>query len=301
MDRLTSMQAFAKVVDEGGFAAAARSMDISASAVTRLVADLEKHLGARLIQRSTRRLALTSTGQGYLERVRRILGAVEEAEALVTSMVLEPEGRVRVALPGAWAASLVARHLHSLRARHPRVTVELAVSDAPAPLDGGFDVALMLAGLDLPDSSAVARRLATSDTVLCAAPEYLAHRGVPEDPDDLARHECLFDRGLTMYQAVPRGQDAGQGREVPVEAQGGLDARQPDTLHAAATAGLGIVALPRLVVQEALAQGRLRRVLPQWVAAPKALYAMVGQRRYLPASSRAVLDHLVGSFSVVPA
>ncbi len=293
MDRLASMQAFAKVVDEGGFAAAARALDVSASAVTRLVADLERHLGARLIQRSTRRVALTSTGQGYLERVRRILGAVQEAEAVVSSMVREPEGRVRVALPGAWAARVVARPLHRLREKHPRVMVELAVSDTASALDDGFDVALVLAGLELPDSNAVARRLARCETILCASPDYLALRGAPQAPSDLRDHECLFDRRLSLGLASP-----GKGAQAVVTVEGNamLDARQPDTVYAAATAGLGIVALPQLVVSEALAQGRLVRVLPQWQAAASALYAVVGQRRYLPASSRAVLDHLVSAF-----
>lgn len=293
MDRLASMQAFAKVVDEGGFAAAARALDVSASAVTRLVADLERHLGARLIQRSTRRVALTSTGQGYLERVRRILGAVQEAEAVVSSMVREPEGRVRVALPGAWAARVVARPLHRLRERHPRVMVELAVSDSASALDDGFDVALVLAGLDLPDSNAVARRLARCETVLCASPDYLALRGTPHAPADLLAHECLFERRLQLSTGTP---GTGVHATVTLEGNAMLDARQPDTVYAAATAGLGIVALPQLVVHEALSQGRLVRVLPQWQAAASALYAVVGQRRYLPASSRAVLDHLVSGF-----
>lgn len=293
MDRLASMQAFAKVVDEGGFAAAARALDVSASAVTRLVADLERHLGARLIQRSTRRVALTSTGQGYLERVRRILGAVQEAEAVVSSMVREPEGRVRVALPGAWAARVVARALHRLREKHPRVMVELAVSDTAGALDEGFDVALVLAGLELPDSNAVARRLAQCETVLCASPDYLALRGTPHTPADLPAHECLFERRLQLASGVA----GAAGRSVvTVEGNAMLDARQPDTVYAAATAGLGIVALPQLVVHEALSQGRLVQVLPQWQASASALYAVVGQRRYLPASSRAVLDHLVSGF-----
>lgn len=300
MDRLLSMQAFVKVIDAGGFAAAARAMQVSASVVTRLVADLERHLGARLIQRSTRRLALTPTGVGFLDHARRILGAVQEAEAEVSTRVREPQGRVRVALPGAWAARAVARELHALRAAYPRLTVEMAVVDDAQAWGGGYDIALALGGNALPDSDAVARRLQDSDTLLCASPEYLRSYGVPHTPADLQRHERLFDRPLLLRPAdeAPARTERGTPAEpVLVEPGSALQARQPDTLLAAALAGLGVAALPRLVMIDALAQGRLVALLPGWRLPDAVLWALVGQRRYLPAAVRVALDHLGLAFA----
>ncbi|HWP18515.1 MAG TPA: LysR substrate-binding domain-containing protein [Burkholderiaceae bacterium] len=292
MDRLLSMQAFVKVVDAGGFAAAARAMEVSASVVTRLVADLEQHLGARLIQRSTRRIALTPTGMGFLDHARRILGAVQEAEAEVSSRVRDPEGRVRVALPGAWAARAVARELHALRAAYPRLTVEIAVAEDLQALSSGYDIALTLGADTLPDSDAVARRLHATETVLCAAPDYLRSRGVPQTPADLLRHERLFDRPLLL-----RSQDRPEEEPLLVEPGTAFQARQPDTLLAAALAGLGLAALPRVVMEEALAHGRLVQVLPGWQLPSAVLWALVAQRRYLPAAVRVVLEHLGQAFA----
>ena len=170
MDRLHSMRVFSRVVDEGSFARAARELNLSPAVVTRLVADLEEHLGSRLINRTTRRLSLTDTGELYLERVRHILPEVEEAEALATASTAEPRGHLRVLCPPAFAVHQIAKHLPKFRALYPRVTLELSVPGPVETVDENFDVSILTEGRRPLDGNYVARRLARSEVILCAAP-----------------------------------------------------------------------------------------------------------------------------------
>ena len=195
-------------IDEGSFAGAARALNLSAAVVTRLVADLEEHLGARLINRTTRRLALTDTGELYLERVRHILTEVEEAEALATASTAEPRGHVRVLSPPAFAVHQLAKHLPKFRALYPRVTLELSVPGAVETVDENFDVSIVTEGRRPLDGSFVARRLARSEVILCASPEYLDRRGRPQHPNELLQHEAMvpnFLRELALHDG--RGDD----------------------------------------------------------------------------------------------
>ena len=191
MDRLHSMRVFSRVVDEGSFARAARELNLSPAVVTRLVADLEEHLGSRLINRTTRRLSLTDTGELYLERVRHILTEVEEAEALATASTAEPRGHLRVLCPPAFAVHQIAKHLPKFRALYPRVTLELSVPGPVETVDENFDVSILTEGRRPLDGNYVARRLARSEVILCAAPEYLDRRGRPQHPKDIEGHESM--------------------------------------------------------------------------------------------------------------
>ena len=172
MDQLRAMRVFARVIDEGSFAKAARALDLAPAVVTRLVAELEEHLGARLINRTTRRLALTDTGEAYLERVRQIMTEVEEAEALASVATSEPRGHLRVLSPPAFAVHQIAKHLPKFHAQYPLVTLELS---APGPVDSvdeNFDVTIITVRRPLADGDFVARRLARSEVIACASPEY---------------------------------------------------------------------------------------------------------------------------------
>jgi DNA-binding transcriptional LysR family regulator len=299
MDRLHSMRVFARVVDQGSFASAARDLNLSPAVVTRLVADLEEHLGARLINRTTRRLALTDTGELYLERVRQILTEVEEAEALASAATSEPRGHLRVLAPPAFAVHQLAKHLPKFRAQYPRVTLELSVPGPVGSVDENFDVSILQVGRPLADGDFVARLLARSEIVICASPKYLDLRGRPTHPDEMQGHDAMlppFVREITMYRGA-FGDDESPGDAVTrAPSRPALSTTHLDTLYAAAVAGMGIAGLPSFVVENALREHTLERLLPEWRLLTATLYAAMPTRKHVPARTRAFVDFLVQTF-----
>lgn len=299
MDRLHSMRVFAKVIDEGSFAGAARALNLSPAVVTRLLADLEEHLGARLVNRTTRRLALTETGEAYLESVRHILTTIEEAEAMAGAATALPRGHLRVLCPPAFAAHQLAKHLPRFRARFPQVTIELSVPGLFDTIDESHDVSILIEGVRLLDGSYVARRLARSEIILCAAPEYLEQHGRPDHPNDLDRHEMLvpaYLRELTFHTGQWSVREPG-GESVSLSpARPALSTMHTDTMYAAALAGMGITGLPSFVAEDALMENALERVLPQWHLLVTTLYAAMPTRKHVPARTRAFVDFLVQTF-----
>ena len=299
MDRLHSMRVFSRVIDEGSFAAAARELNLSPAAVTRLVADLEEHLGARLINRTTRRLSLTDTGELYLESVRRVLTEVEEAEALASASSSEPRGHLRVLCSPAFAVHQLAKHLRTFRQRYPRVTLELSVPGPVETVDENFDVTVLTEGRRPLDGSFVARRLARSEVIACAAPEYLDRHGRPQHPSELLHHEAMvptFMRELTFHTRGP-GVSEGGGESYTIERpRAALSTIHTDTLYAAALAGMGITGLPSFVAEDALLENALERVLPCWHLLSMTIYAGMPTRKHVPARTRAFVDFLVQTF-----
>jgi DNA-binding transcriptional LysR family regulator len=291
MDRLHSMRVFSRVIDEGSFAAAARQMNLSAAVVTRLVADLEEHLGARLINRTTRRLALTNTGEVYLERVRHILAEVDDAEAVVSADASDPRGHLRVLCPPAFAVHQIAKHLPRFRAAFPRVTLELAAPGPVESVDENYDITILALGRPLADGEYIARRLARSELIVCASPEYLDRRGRPQHPDELAPHDAMVP-GFTREVTFHRGAES----ITLVPPRPALSTRHIDTMYAAALAGLGIAGLPSFVAADALLEHALERVLPQWRMFDTTLYAAMPTRKHVPARTRAFIDFLVEAF-----
>jgi DNA-binding transcriptional LysR family regulator len=292
------MRVFARVVDEGSFAGAARSLDLAPAVVTRLVAELEDHLGARLMNRTTRRIALTEVGESYLERVRSILADVDEAELLAQASVAEPRGPVRLLVPPAVAVHQLAKHLPRFRAKYPLVTLEIVANGAVETVDDSFDLSIMSLRKPL-DGNFVARRLARSEVVLVAAPEYLDRRGRPVHPRDLLEHDVLIppiselQRGITFF----RGR-AGDGAETfhSVPRAGVLSTLHTDTNYAAALAGLGVAGLPSFVVEDALMEHALERVLPAWWLHHTTLWVGMPTRQHVPARTRALLEFLLEIF-----
>ncbi len=300
MDRLHSMRVFSRVVEEGSFARAARELNLSPAVVTRLIADLEEHLGSRLINRTTRRLSLTDTGELYLERVRHILTEVEEAEALATASTAEPRGHLRVLCSPAFAVHQIAKHLPKFRALYPRVTLELAAPGPVETVDENYDVSILTEGRRPLDGSFVARRLARSEVIVCASPEYLDRKGRPQHPRDMEQHENMvppFLRELTFHCGVA-GSDAGGPAEsiTLVPKRSALSTIHTDTMYAAALAGLGITGLPSFVAEDALLENALERVLPQWHLFTTTLYAGMPTRKHVPARTRVFVDFLVKTF-----
>lgn len=293
------MRVFARVVERGSFASAARELNLSPAVVTRLVADLEEHLGTRLINRTTRRLSLTDTGELYLERVRHILTEVEEAEALASAATTEPRGHLRVLCPPAFAVHQIAKHLPKFRALYPRVTLELSVPGPVETVDENFDVSIITEGRRPLDGSFVARRLARSEVILCAAPEYLDKHGRPQHPKDLVHYDSMvppFLRELTFYAGTLGNDEVAAESFTLVPTRSALSTIHTDTMYAAALAGLGLTGLPSFVAEDALLENALERVLPQWHLFTTTLYAGMPTRKHVPARTRVFVDFLVNTF-----
>jgi len=292
MDRLTSMAVFRRVVELDGFAAAARDLRMSGAAVSKHVGRLEEGLGVRLLNRTTRRLSLTEAGRTYYDRCARILDDVAEAEQLVTSDAASPRGQLRVNAPMSFGFRHLGPVLPDFLARYPDITIDLALNDRMVDLlDEGWDVAVRIA--DLPDSSLIARRVGTMRGVLAASPAYVARRGEPADPKDLAGHDCL------LYALNARGQGwsfTGPNGPVSVQVQGPLRANNGDVLAAAAEAGLGVVMMPTFIVCDQLRAGTLRTLMPQWTPLTTGIHCVYPPGRHLSAKVRAFVDFLAERF-----
>lgn len=295
MDRLLSMRVFQRVVDEGGFAAAARAMDMSPAAVTRLFGDLEQHLGARLMHRTTRKLALTEVGESYLLRVRGILHEIEDAEAAVCSSTLELQGTVRVLASPVLATYFLAPQIAKWRERYPKVALEIAIDPFPQSRVDEFDVTLMAVDEGY-DASVVARPLASTEWIVCASPAYLKRAGTPLEPQDLERHDYLKfpwqQGGGSSNRRLRLRPVQGAGEAVEVEMPVALQSVSFDVLYRAALDGAGIAVLSRLLVTPDLASGQLVHLLPDWLFGRLTVYAAVPSRKLIPARTRAFLAFL---------
>ncbi len=288
MDRFHAMRVFAKVIEEGSFASAARAVAVSPAVVTRLMAELEDHLGVRLMHRTTRRLALTDAGEQYLERVRAILLEVDDAEAMATSASTEPRGIVRVLVPPALAVHQIAPLLPAFRARHPQVGFELSSPGPVHTVDDNFDLSILLVEGPL-EGEFVARLLARTAWIACASPAYLARKGRPANPEALNQHQVITPPGLREVDL----RSADGARVVLPVRRTVLTTHHIDTQYAAALAGLGIAGLPSFLVHHALKAGTLERVLPDWRLLTGTVYAAMPTRKHVPARTRAFLDFLV--------
>ena len=245
MDQLRAMRVFARVVDDGSFAQAARSLDMAPPVVTRLLAELEQHLGARLLNRTTRRLSLTEVGEQYLDKVRSILAGVDEAAELAADATRLPRGHLRLLCPPAIAVHQLSKHLPRFQAQFPQVTLEITSPGPVETVDEGYDLTIFTSR-EPPDGDFVARRLARTEVVVCAAPEYLDRLGRPEHPRDLVHHEAIvpplsiLQRGLQFYTG-PWGDDepGGESFTLTTSRHPALSTTHIDTMYAAALAGLG--------------------------------------------------------------
>jgi DNA-binding transcriptional LysR family regulator len=301
MDHLRALRVFVRVIDEGSFAAAARALDLAPAVVTRLVAELEDHLVTRLINRTTRRLALTDIGEAYLERARRILIEVDEAEALATSATTEPRGHLRVLVPPGIAVHQLAKHLPKFHKQYPQVTVELSSPGGIDTVDESFDLTILHSRHPL-DGDFVARRLARTEVILCASPEYLNKRGRPQHPLDMIQHDSLLppiselQRGI-VFQRGAWGDDEPGGETLTlVPKRPVLATAHMDTNYAAALHGLGVAGLPSFLIEDALMEHALERVLPEWRLFSLTIWAAMPTRKYVPARTRAFLDFLIEVF-----
>jgi DNA-binding transcriptional LysR family regulator len=294
MDRFLAMQVFTRVVEQGSFARAAERLGISTSACSRHVAELEAHLDVRLLNRTTRRLSLTESGQAFYERCVQVLADLEEAEQAAAVSAARPRGTLKVTCGISFGVGHVARLIGAFAARHPEVRFDVQLSDRFVDLvDEGFDLAIRIG--ESPTQNLIARRLGETRLVACAAPIYLRERGAPETPADLARHACLTYEYLPLRNTWRFRDQAGS--EHAVRVAGPVHANNGEMLVAAAVEGIGIAMEPDFIVAGQLAAGRLVRILADYAPAPTNIYAVYPSRRHLSAKVRAFVDFLAERFA----
>ena len=288
MDQFAAMKAFRAVVEAGGFTAAADAMDVSHTVVSRHVKQLETALGVQLLNRTTRRFALTQAGQTYYEHARQILDQVETAALVVAQHQVEPTGLLRINAPMSFGLEELAQWLPAFLDAHPQVKVDLVCNDRFVDLiEEGFDVGLRLA-YALSDSTLIVKRLASFEEWWVASPAYLQRRGTPRTPADLAAHDCL-NYSLAAKAAQPSF-TAPDGSVCTVDVGGRLQANSGLVLRSAALAGTGLAASPAFLVRDPVARGELVRVLPEYRQQPLNLYALYPQNRHLSPKVRAFVD-----------
>ena len=287
-----TMRVFQAVADAGGFAAAARLLNMAPATVTRFVADLEHDLGARLLQRTTRRVSLTEAGSAYLARLRPILLELDEARAMAQEHTQGMSGTLRVCTSPVLATHLLAPQVALFRTRYPAVRLEIHVSlDSELPINE-HDITLFSAPSDY-DGNVIARPFASTTGVLCAAPAYLRRRPPPRTPQELAEHDCLLPSQPDLQASVLQLSHPGPGqRTTAVTLQPVCASNHTEALMEVALGGAGIALLSVDLVAEHLQHGRLVRVLAPWTCGQLTLFAALPSRKFMPARSQAFLDFL---------
>jgi DNA-binding transcriptional LysR family regulator len=298
MDRVTSMTAFATVVSIGSFAGAAQRLKMSPAMVTNHVRSLEERLGARLLNRTTRKLSLTEAGRSYYDQCALILAQIEAADGSVAALTSAPRGTLRIN-----AATILTRNMapviSAYAAAYPDVTIEFSTTDRMVDLvEEGIDVAIRFN--QPPDSSLIVRRLGQFSVILCASPAYLEAYGVPREPADLSGHRCLaytyqgFDRLTREWSLTgPEGETI-----VPITSH--LQTNSLETLLTAAVEGRGIAMALSCIVEEGISAGRLVRVLPEHQKGEFPVIALYAHRQYMSAKVRSFVDFAAKHFAAMP-
>jgi len=288
MDRLTSMTVFVRVVDSGGFSAAAKRLNMSTTAVSNHVQSLEERLAARLLNRTTRKIGLTEVGKAYYDRCTRILAEIEQADDIVGALQSKPRGTLRIYI-GTHIVRFIGPVVAEYLALYPDANVDLTMGErAIDMLDEGFDLAIRLT--PPADSSLIIRRLATWRHVLCASPAYLERHGAPQQLSELARRNCV------RYALYPYDNEwrfvARNGAPASVRISGNLVSNSGETLLIAALNGNGIYLAPRFMVAEDLASHRLIPLLPEYQPVEFTMNAVYPHRHHLSAKVRSFIDLL---------
>ena len=288
MDQLMALRAFARVVELGGFTKAGDSLQLSKTTVSDLVQSLEKHLGVRLLHRTTRRVTVTPDGAAYYERCAHILADLDEAEASVMQAHVAPKGKLRVDMPGALARLFVIPQLPQFLARYPDLRLELGMGLRPVRLlEEGIDCVVRF-GIQS-DSSLVSRRVGTMSLICCASPAYLREHGIPRRPEELSAHRCVNyvsnRTGRVMDWEFSRG-----GQKLELTLDGVLAVNDHDAEVVAGLMSFGIVKVANYVARPYLESGRLTQVLTDWTAEQLPISVMYPQSRHLSAKVRIFVD-----------
>jgi DNA-binding transcriptional LysR family regulator len=289
MDILSSMKVFIAVVDGGSFAAAAARLDMSRAMASKHVANLEEHLGTRLLNRTTRRLSLTESGTEFYSRSNQIIADVAEAEQVAGHLATDPRGVLKITMPLSYGQHRMGPVIADYVSRHPKVKLDISLSDRKVDLvEEGFDLAIRIGAL--PESGLIARKLGSERSVLCASPEYLRRRGMPQSPKDLADHACL---SYSLSNGGDEWRLESRSEKVTVRSTGPIKADNGDILRLAALSGAGLLFQPLFIVTNDLQSGRLVQVLPDYVSSELGIYAIYPNRKHLSAKVRTFVDFLV--------
>ncbi|SDY34236.1 transcriptional regulator, LysR family [Jannaschia faecimaris] len=293
MDRLSEMEAFATVVDQGGFTDAAKKLGISKSAVSKHVSSLESRLGARLLNRTTRRVSPTEIGLAYYDRARRVLNDAGEADALVTSMQSAPSGMLRVSVATDFGVNHLSPILGGFLHEYPDITVNMVLDNRYVELiSEGFDLSVRIG--DLEDSSLRARKLAETHRQMIASPAYLEEYGRPQRIDDLNEHKLLHYSNQSNGSVWKLTAPSGEKRQV--RSAGWLTVNDGQSLLNAAMGGLGIAFLPDFLYADAMKEGKLVPAIEGLAPETQGIYAVYPPGRYTQPKVRAFIDFLVESF-----
>lgn len=293
MDRFAAMSVFAKVVELGNFARAAERLELSTSAVSRQVADLEARLQTRLLNRTTRKLSLTEGGHAFYERCVQVLVDLEEAEQAAAQTSLVPRGTIKLTCGQSFGLLYLAPAMAEFLERYPEVKFDVSLSDRVVDLvEEGFDLGVRIGALG--PANLIARKLGETKLIACASRAYLEKHGTPRVPEDLRKHNCV------TYAYVPdsnvwRFRDP-EGVEQTVTVSGNLHANNGDLLTQAAVNGIGIVYEPDFIVGPALAARQVVRLLEGWEPAPLGIYAVYASRKHLSAKVRSFVDFMSARF-----
>jgi DNA-binding transcriptional LysR family regulator len=287
------MKVFAAVVEAGSFTGATRTLDMSKAAVSRYVADLEERLGVRLLHRTTRKLSPTTEGEIFYARCRELLDNLDEAEAEITSRSGEASGLLKVNVPVTFGLMHLAPLWPIFLARHPKLDLDITLSDRVVDLvEDGFDLAVRIG--QLPASSLISRKLASTRMVLCASPGYLARRGEPLRPDELLQHDVI---SYSLFSSGENWRFTGPDGEVSVKVVPRVRTNSGDTCRAAALQDYGIVLQPTFIVGADLAQGTLREIMPAYRSIELGVYAVYPSRKFVSPKVRLLIDFLVEAFA----
>lgn len=292
MDLLASMRTFNAVFEHGSFTAAAEHLGISKALTSKYIAQLENHLDARLINRTTRKLNFTEVGQAYYLRCKELLDELDELESAVQQQQSTPKGTLRIAAPINLGEGLISQVLADYLKRYSNVSIDLVLADRFVNLvDEGFDLAIRVGQLS--DSTLIARKLAQINTVLCASPEYLAINGKPETPDDLNRHNCIIDTNINNSETWSFHQD---NHSYQVKVSGQFRANSAESVHKMLLQGSGIGMSPSFVVNNDIQNGELKQLLSDYQTSEYGIYVVYPHNRHLAAKVRTLIDFLVDFF-----
>jgi DNA-binding transcriptional LysR family regulator len=298
MDRFENAKVFTAVVEAGGFTAAAERLGLSRAAASKHVQQLEERLGARLLERTTRRVSVTEAGRAFYQQCRRILSDLEDAERAAGELHNEPRGELRVIAPTNFGLAEIGTAITDLLVAYPRLHINLTFNDRVTdPIEGGFDVAISVGRPRGTSSSLIVRKLNTSRRILCASPDYLSRRGLPKRPEDLSSHDCL---SYSYLDEPDEWHLIGRSGERVVKVSGPIVTSHRQVLRTAAVRGLGIAYGPIIFFHEDMVAGRVVRVLPQFELPEATIYAVYPAGRQLSAKVKAFNDFMARYFAANP-
>ena len=298
MDRFQAMQVFRRVVEANSFSLAAENLGLPRATVSTTIQNLEKLLQVRLLNRTTRRISLTPDGASYYERCVRILTEVDETEASFRDVTRGPKGRLRLDVPPSIGRLILIPRLCEFHTRYPDIELVLGMADRPVDLvQEGVDCVIRIG--ELKDSSMVARRIGTFESIICAAPSYLAREGEPKNIDDLAKHQAVHYFSTRTGRTID-WEFIVDGVHTAVKLDGSISVNDGDAYLACGLQGFGLVQVPRYMALNHLASGALRQVLPATISAPMPISVVYPHNRHLSSKVRVFVDWVADLFNGCP-